>query len=95
VAIWCQHGYKSRLVRYRPKAMSDGYADARAKVRVTRWVRRGRLAAIREDADLTQGELARALNVSQSSVSRWESGDTLPRARHAAALVELLDGESS
>jgi DNA-binding transcriptional regulator YiaG len=67
--------------------------EAKAKVLVARWVRKGRLTQIREDAGLSQGDLARALGVSQSSVSRWESGEAYPRARRAVALLELLDGE--
>lgn len=73
--------------------MEDGLREAKAKVRVARWVRTGRLTELREDAGLSQGDLARALGVSQSSVSRWESGDTVPRARRAAALLELLEIE--
>jgi DNA-binding transcriptional regulator YiaG len=72
--------------------MNDGMREAKAKVRVARWVRKGRLAELREDAGLSQGDFARALGVSQSSVSRWESGDAVPRARRAADIVELLGG---
>jgi DNA-binding transcriptional regulator YiaG len=72
--------------------MNDGMREAKAKVRVARWVRKGRLAELREGAGLSQGDFARALGVSQSSVSRWESGDVVPRARRAADIVELLDG---
>ena len=73
--------------------MSDGKRQAKAKVRVHRWVKLGRLREIREDSGLSQGELARALGVSQSSVSRWEAREAYPRARRAADIVELLGGD--
>lgn len=75
--------------------MNDAKAAAKAKTRVARWIRRGLLAELREDAGLSQGDLARALGVSQASVSRWESGDQVPRAHRALELVELLDGEAT
>jgi len=52
--------------------------DARRRVR------------IREDAFLTQRQVAEALGVSAMTLSRWERG-VRPRARHAQAYVELLE----
>jgi DNA-binding transcriptional regulator YiaG len=54
--------------------------------------RLGLLTEARESIGLSQGDVARAIGVSQAAVSKWESGDALPLARHAVALLELLDG---
>ena len=60
-----------------------------------KWVngltRTGRLAEAREYAGLSQSDVARALGINQSAVSRWESGKTRPRGRHAVALRELIE----
>jgi len=60
-----------------------------------KWVRglarTGRLAEVRADAGLSQSDVARALRVNQSAVSRWESGKARPRGRHAVALRELIE----
>ena len=45
------------------------------------------LLKLREDAGLTQVELAEKLNVCQSSISQWESGTTKIPAR----MVKLID----
>jgi DNA-binding transcriptional regulator YiaG len=45
------------------------------------------LQKLREDAGLTQVELAQKLNVCQSSISQWESGTTKIPAR----MVKLID----
>jgi DNA-binding transcriptional regulator YiaG len=52
--------------------------DARRRVR------------IREDAAVTQRQMADALGVSAMTLSRWERG-VRPRARHAQAYLELLE----
>jgi transcriptional regulator with XRE-family HTH domain len=57
-------------------------------------IKTGRLAELREYAGLSQGDVARAVDVAQASVSRWEAGEAIPLARHALALLELLDGEA-
>lgn len=44
----------------------------------------------REDLDLTQEDIAAALGVRQSAVSRWERGDYLPPTSHIGALVDVL-----
>lgn len=65
----------------------------RLRKRFRRLAVTGRLAQLREDHGLTQAEIARALGVNASSVSRWESGELRPRPARAAALLELLDGD--
>ena len=60
----------------------------------------GMLRRIRRRADLAQRDLAREMGVSQSTVARWETGETSPRAdllvemaRRAGLRVALLDAE--
>ena len=48
------------------------------------------IKALREQAGLTQAELAERANVDQSAVSRWESGDTHPRRRQMPILAQAL-----
>ena len=51
----------------------------------------GRLIArMRKDKDLTQQDLAERLNVSNKTISRWETGDTLPDAGLILDLAEEL-----
>lgn len=46
---------------------------------------------IREQAGLTQVEVAKALNVGQSAVAAWETGRTLPRADKLIDIAKLLN----
>lgn len=46
---------------------------------------------LRERAHLSQAELAEALGVARSTVSRWEAGLRGPRGVKAAAYSDLLD----
>lgn len=48
------------------------------------------IKALREQAGLTQSELADKANVDQSAVSRWENGDTRPRRRQIPILAQAL-----
>jgi DNA-binding transcriptional regulator YiaG len=68
-------------------------SEARALARVHRLVKADRLRTLREDAGLSQSDVARALGVNPSNVSRWESGESRPRGRHAVALLQVLDPE--
>lgn len=49
------------------------------------------IRARREEQGLEQVELARRLGVTQQTVSKWETGVTVPRAARLAALASLLD----
>lgn len=59
------------------------------------------LKKLRKEKKLTQGELAEKLNVSNRSVSRWETGNTLPDISilielaeyYAVDIKEIIDGE--
>ena len=53
-------------------------------------VRDGRLRDLRERMGLSQRELGHALGVDTSAVSRWESGDRMPREAQAVRLHGLL-----
>jgi DNA-binding transcriptional regulator YiaG len=46
---------------------------------------------LREQADLHQADIARALGVSAAAVSRWESGTRRPQGRAGEAYLEILD----
>lgn len=48
------------------------------------------IKSLRERAGLTQLELATALNVRQASVSRWESGDSMPSADKLPELAKIF-----
>jgi DNA-binding transcriptional regulator YiaG len=53
----------------------------------------GKAREIREAARLTESEIARSVGAHYSSVSRWESGERMPRGQVAfryAALLERL-----
>lgn len=59
------------------------------------------LKQLRKEKELTQGELAEKLNVSNRSVSRWETGNTLPDISiliklaeyYEVGIKEIIDGE--
>lgn len=58
---------------------------AKARSRVHRLRRSGRLREMREEAGLSQRDVARAIGVSQPCVHFWESPDGYtPTAAHAA-----------
>lgn len=44
----------------------------------------------REKANLTQDQLAAAVNVGRTAVSMWESGDSMPRADKLPDLARVL-----
>src|SRR6266545_4619264 len=46
----------------------------------------------RQQADLSQGELAERLGIRQSSVSQWERGTTEPTGRRLIGLMGELPG---
>ena len=48
--------------------------------------------AIRQDAGLSQADVAEAIGVTRAAVSRWETGDRRPRGDLLIAYSELLQG---
>jgi transcriptional regulator with XRE-family HTH domain len=48
------------------------------------------IQAARQQAELTQAEVAARLGVRQSSVSQWERGTTAPTTKHLLVLQQLL-----
>lgn len=52
--------------------------------------RSGRAARLRRAAGVSQSELAAAVGVTPSAISRWESGRRYPRAEAAAAYARAL-----
>lgn len=49
-----------------------------------------KLRVLRENAGLSQEDLARKLRAQQSTVSRWEAGEQVPRPRKIKALSIVL-----
>lgn len=45
----------------------------------------------RKQADLTQEQLAKALAIDRSTVAKWESGESMPRAQMLPKLAEILE----
>jgi DNA-binding XRE family transcriptional regulator len=50
----------------------------------------GAARAQREDAGVSQAEIAGAIGLSRQAVSKWESGRSVPSAPHALAYGRLL-----
>lgn len=48
------------------------------------------IKSLREDAGLSQSELARRLDVTRSSVNAWEMGLSTPTAQYIVALSRLF-----
>jgi len=48
------------------------------------------LRELREDAFLTQRELAQACGVAYQTVSEWEHGHAMPSMKHRRKLAEVL-----
>jgi transcriptional regulator with XRE-family HTH domain len=46
---------------------------------------------LREGAGIPQEALAQAVGVDRATISRWETGEREPRARHLERYVEVLD----
>ena len=64
--------------------------DVLAITRARNGLINGRVKALREQARLSQAELARALDVSPALVSRWESLERRPGAAAAERLDRLI-----
>lgn len=48
------------------------------------------IKALREQAGITQSELARRLNVSRASVNAWETGLSVPSAQNIVELASIF-----
>ena len=53
-------------------------------------LREGRVRELRESHGLSQRELARALGVDETALSRWENGSRMPRSGAAERLYGVL-----
>jgi transcriptional regulator with XRE-family HTH domain len=49
-----------------------------------------RISTYRKERHMSQEELAATLNVSRQTISKWETGDTLPDVYNAVALANLF-----
>ena len=50
-----------------------------------------RLKELREEKGLTQSELAKALNYTQTTIARWEAGNRSPNLDCLTALAKFFD----
>ncbi|MFA5576245.1 MAG: helix-turn-helix transcriptional regulator [Tissierellaceae bacterium] len=50
-----------------------------------------RLKQLREDAGLTQAELAKKLNLTQSTIAYYENGRKMPTMENAKILAQIFD----
>jgi DNA-binding transcriptional regulator YiaG len=57
----------------------DAQDEILLRKRLHRLARSGRLSELREGVGLSQSDVARALDVTPSTVSRWEAAQTRPR----------------
>ena len=46
---------------------------------------------LREKAHLTQDEIAKKLNISHQSISKWENGISLPTIEYCVPLTKILN----
>ena len=69
-------------------------ADQEHDARLLAWARKaganGYARSVRERAGWSQGELAAAIDTTEASVSRWESGDRRPRGELGLAYARVL-----
>lgn len=49
-----------------------------------------RISSYRKERNMSQEELAALLNVSRQTISKWETGDTLPDVYNAVALAKMF-----
>lgn len=66
---------------------------ATASARASRAKIGARLRALRKKAGLKPVELARALDLTQPSVSNWETGKTSPSLDKLPQIAEVLDAD--
>ena len=52
-----------------------------------------RIAELRSEQNLSQGQLAEALSVSRQAVSKWENDVSSPDTLHLIKLADILDTE--
>lgn len=76
----------AREWRYRRGMSSDVLEIARARA----LIRGGDAQRIREQSGLTRSEVARSLEVDDSTVARWETGARTPRGEDAVRYARLL-----
>ena len=48
------------------------------------------LTPIRKKADITQEQLAKKLKIDRSTVAKWETGESMPRADNLPRLAKIL-----
>ena len=82
---------KAKLVLTYTIWLVIGNADLVGLARVRGLVRSGDARVIRLARGLTMGEVARSVGVTVATVSRWESGERVPRGAPALRYGELLD----
>ena len=52
-----------------------------------------RIVALRKERNISQGDLAKRLNVSRQAVSKWEQGQSSPDTNKLIQLAQILETE--
>lgn len=65
-------------------------SDLASAARTRALLRSGEAARLRDEAEVTAAELARALGVTRQAVRSWETGAAVPTAEHALAYGKAL-----
>ena len=71
-------------------SMDDVLAVAHLRAQLRNDICSGRARQIREKAGLTQSEVARAIDVSQAAIAKWETGKRTPTGNVAERYAALL-----
>jgi len=66
-------------------------SELQQRARLARTIRDGRAREIRQEANVTQAEVASELGVTKAAVSAWELGRRRPRGELALRYGQLLD----
>lgn len=73
------------------RAMTETPDDLLALSRLRAMAKAGTAKAVRTAAGLTIAEMARAADVSERSIYRWERGQSVPHGDPARRYADLLD----
>lgn len=88
--LWQDNGKVNGVYMARPVDSLRNVVEAVEIARVRGLARSGRARAIRQQARLSQAEIAQAVGVHEATIARWESGTRAPRGAAALRWGSLL-----